>query len=204
MSRSGLLIVLALSACAAGDPPVPWDTGEMTRELMIDLRRFEHITSDPREVEVLAWGTTVQVKGHATPPGLPPVARTGRLDAALLWGRFETKAGTSEWLVIQASRGDEGWVRQFINTEYMSPPRRLRPGERPDGTWPGFNRYTKPPTSKEVCDFASVSYLAVSPPIATPKNPRGDWSVEKRAGAVRAHTWRRVTGDEPACGGWER
>ena len=172
----------------------------MVRELTAELRRFERVTSEARDVEVLAWRVTERVDERARPPGLPPVARRERSEGALVWGRFEAKDGVSEWLLIDAYRHDrEAWRRSVINTEFMAPPPPLRPGETADGTWHGFNRYAKPPTSKEICEFASVSFLAVSPEIRKVASDIG-----KRAGGVRLQSWRRVTGEEPACAGWER
>jgi hypothetical protein len=85
----------------------------------------------------------------------------------------------------------------MIFTYFKAPPPPLRPGETADGTWHGFNRYAKPPTSKEICEFASVSFLALGPEIR-----EDHWRIEK-AGGVRLQSWRRVTGEEPACVGWE-
>jgi hypothetical protein len=172
----------------------------MARELTAELRRFEGVTSEARDVEVLAWRAIDEVNERATAPGWPPVAIRRRAEAALVWGRFAAKDGASEWLVIEAFRRDrEVWTRSLIFTYLKAPRRQSRPGETADGTWHAFNRYAKPPTSKEICEFASVSFLA-----ARPESREDDWRIEKRAGGVRLRSWRRVTGEELACGGWER
>jgi hypothetical protein len=193
-----LLVALLYAASRAGDARVPWDTTEMVRVLTAELRRFEGVTSKQRDVEVLAWRAIRRVHECAAPPGLPPVTTGGRSDAALIWGRFEAKDGVQEWLLIDAFRDDRDvWRRSMIFTYFRAPPPPLRPGETAEGTWHGFKRYTKPPTSKEICEFASVSFLAVGP-----ESREDYWRVEK-AGGVRVQSWRRVTGEEPACAGWE-
>ena len=119
-------------------------------------------TSEARDVEVLAWRAIDTVNERATAPGSPPVVFRRRAEAALVWGRFAAKDGASEWLVIEAFRLErEVWRRSMIFTEFSAPRPQLRPGETADGTWHGFNRYARPPTSKEICEFASVSFLAV-------------------------------------------
>ena len=203
LQHRGTLVALAAllcAACRAENARVPWDTTEMVRQLTAELRRFEGLTSEARDVEVLAWRAIQRVNERATAPGLPPVAIRRRSESALLWGRFEAKDGASEWLLIDAFRGDRDvWRRSLIFTEFKAPPPPLRPGETADGTWHGFNRYPKPPTSKEICEFASVSFLAVGPEIHADA-----WRIEKRAGGVHVRSWRHVTGEEPACAGWER
>jgi hypothetical protein len=193
-------VALLCAACSAGDVRVPWDATEMMRELTAELRQFERVTSEPRDVEVLAWRVIERVNERATAPGLPAIAIRRRSETALVWGRFEAKDGASEWLLIEGFRHDgEVWVRSMIFTELKAPARPLRPGETADGTWHGFNRYAKPPTSTGICEFASVSFLAAWREI------RDDlWRLEKRAGDVRLESWRRVTGEEPACAGWDR
>jgi hypothetical protein len=48
---------------------VPWDARELVGELMVDLRRFDHLASEPRE--------------------LPPLSRraTGEEPACAVWER---------------------------------------------------------------------------------------------------------------------
>jgi len=192
------LLALFCAACSTRDTRVPWDTTEMVREVTAELRRFERVTSEARDVEVLAWRAIKRVHEFSAPPGLPPVTTGGRSDAALIWGRFEAKDGVQEWLLIDAFRNDRDvWRRSMIFTYFRVPPPPLRPGETADGTWHGFNRYAKPPTSKEICAFATVSFLA-----AGPESREDYWRIEK-TGGVRLQSWRRVTGEEPACAGWD-
>jgi hypothetical protein len=163
--KLGALMALLCAACSAGDTRVPWDTTEMVLEVTAELRRFERVTSEARDVEVLAWRAIETVNERATPPGLPPVAIRRRSEGALLWGRFEA-TGPPEWLLIDAFRDDRDvWRRSMIFTYFKAPPPRLRPGQTADRTWHGFNRYAKSPTSRKICEFASVSFLAVGPEI---------------------------------------
>jgi len=85
----------------------------------------------------------------------------------------------------------------MIFSYFRAPPPPSWPGETADGTWLGFNRYANPPTSKEICEFANVSFLAVGP-----ESREGYWRIQK-AGGVRLLAWQRVTGKEPTCAAWE-
>src|SRR5262245_32676359 len=53
IARLSLLVLI--TSCGAGDSRVPWDKADIVRDVTSDLRRFEHLTSDFTEVEVLAW-----------------------------------------------------------------------------------------------------------------------------------------------------
>ena len=186
-------LVLLVASCGATDPHVPWDKADIVREVTSDLRRFEHLTSDFTEVEVLAWRTQVaESKPIEFPPTAPvaaPVERT-RSDSVLLWARIASKAD-STWMVIQAYRAsyqENRWRRVVSNRELRYPPPPLWPGETPDGTWHGFQRFNRAPASDEICRFAEVAFLR---PV------RDDWRTV--SGALQTTTWSRVTGARPAC-----
>ena len=55
LQQHGTLVSVAALLCAAchlGDARVPCDTTEMIRELTAELRRFERVTSEARDIEV--------------------------------------------------------------------------------------------------------------------------------------------------------
>jgi hypothetical protein len=198
--RGAFLVFLGLpcAACGTADPPVPWDSTEMIQQISADLRRVERLTPAPRDLDVLAWRVVERVYEDPMPRRLPPVHSRRRSEAALLWGRLEAKDGAPEWVLIEAFRNDgEPWRRAMIFTELRAPRLALRPGETADGVWHGFNRYAKPPTSNEVCTFASISFLAAPPEL------RDSGLRVETSGGIRIRTWRRVIHEEPACAGWE-
>lgn len=183
----GLSLCFALSACSLGDPRVPWDTSQMGREIADDLRRFEHVDAEFRQVEVLGWRT---IESQQKRPA-PLDAIRHRSSEALVWVRVESGSGVPGWIVVDAWRGpDSPWRRVIIDTEYIAPAPPPRPGEDTSGTWHGFNRYTTPPTSEQVCEFARVAFL----------NPRY-LGPDSRVviTELRRSAWRRLTGTEPAC-----
>ena len=177
----------ALSACAHGDPRVPWDTAQMAREIAGDLRRFERFDADFRQVEVLAWRSVEYQQKRPTP--LDPI-RSQRYHA-LLWVRVESRAAPPGWVLVEAGRGEDyPWERVVAYRELIAPLTHPRPGEDPDGTWHGFARYATPPTSAQACDFARVSFLDRSF-----RDP-GPHTVVV---GLRRNAWRRVTGADPVC-----
>ena len=193
------LVLFLSAACRVADPNPPWERDGMIRETSAELRRFERIGLDGSTVEVLAWRTIERSQIVASPPGLPAVVIRRRSDAALLWARGELRTGAAGWLLAEVFRHNgERWSRAMIFREYRAPPTSLRPGETADGTWHGVAEYTHPPTSREICAFARVSFLAASPELHD-----GAYSVES-AGGLRQRAWRRIARDEPACDGWPR
>ena len=179
------------------DPDAPWDRDDMIGEASAELRRFERIVLDGSTAEVLAWRTIETSQILAAPPGLPAVVLRRRSDGALLWARGELRTGAAGWLLVEVFRHKrEQWRRSLINREYSAPPASLRPGETADGTWHGVAEYAHPPTSREICDFAKVSFLAPNPALHDTT-----WHV-KSGGGLRRQAWRWVAGDEPACDGW--
>jgi hypothetical protein len=193
------LVLLLSAACTAADPSPPWEHNDMVREVSADLLRFEGIGLDVSTVEVLAWRTIERSQVLASPPRLPAVVIRRRSDAALLWARGELRTGAAGWLLAEVFRPDgEQWSRALMFREYQKPPPSLRPGETADGTWHGVAEYTHPPTSREICEFASVSFLATGPELRS-----GAYNV-KTTGALRRRAWRRIARDEPACDGWPR
>jgi hypothetical protein len=182
----GLSLVAALAACSFWDARVPWDTKQMAREIAADLRRFEHLDAEFRQVEVLGWHTVDSPPKQPAPPGI----LWRRSYEALVWVRVESGSGLPGWVVVDAWGGaNDPWQRAIINTYYIAPPPPLRPGEDTSGTWHGFNRYAAPPTSEQVCEFARVAFL-------NPTYRDRDSHVVTR---LRRRTWRRLTGAEPAC-----
>lgn len=176
----------AVSACAGCDARVPWDTNQMAREIALDLQQFENVDAEFREVEVLAWR---RVERHQPRPApLDPLRF--RSYGALVWVRAEGRGGVPAWLLVQAGGGqDEPWRRAIIFRELKAPLTNPRPGEDTTGTWHGFSRYTTPPTSEQVCDFAGVAFL------------KPYWLSDVRVVVtdLRRHAWQRVTGAAPVC-----
>lgn len=186
MAAVALLCAATSGSCSSTDPSVPWDVPQMTRELSSELRQFEGLASDVQDVEVLGW--RVEERDHKAPPPVQP--RRDRLEVALVWGHVGASAvGPEMWALIQAYRHDEdGWRRSLTFRELRSPLPRLRPGETADGTWRGFQRYAKRPTSSETCAFARVHFLEVAP---------APW--RRVSGGLRRNAWLRATGAEPVC-----
>lgn len=160
------LVAVLGAACAVTDRDMPWERDDMIDEASAELRRFERIGLDGSTAEVLAWRTIERTRTLATPPGLPAVILRRRSHGALLWGRGELKTGAAGWLLVDVFRHDgEQWRRALINREFSAPPTSLRPGETADGTWHGVAEYAHPPTSREICEFAKVSFLATTPEV---------------------------------------
>lgn len=191
---ASVVLLLCVTSCWAGDPPAPWNQSDIVRDLTAELRQYEHLDGALTQAEVLAWRRPVsESKPVEFPPSAPvpaPVQRT-RSDSVLLWARTGSGAD-SRWILIQAYRNpaqQNRWRRTVINRELRSPPPPLWPGETPDGTWHGLQRFDHAPTSEEVCGFARVEFLGMR------------WTREWRTveGRIRESTWRRVTGAAPAC-----
>lgn len=179
LAATGLVLCLVV-ACGRTDPPVPWDMAQMVRELTSDFRRYERLTSDFDQTEVLAWRTCTAGAEFFL----------GRGDTALLWGRTRTSVGASTWVLAQGYRlrsNDEPWRRCLFNRNLIAPLTHLRPGEDADGTWHGIQRYDHPPTSGEVCEFAEVDFLA------------GSNECRTVSAAIRRNAWHRVAGADPQC-----
>lgn len=187
---ASVVLLLLVTSCGATDPPVPWNQSDIVRDLTADLRRYERLEGDLTGAEVLAWRRQVsESKPVEFPPSAPvpaPVQRA-RSDSVLLWARIGSADST--WILVQAYRDQENrWRRVVINRELRDPPPPLWPGETPDGTWHGIQRFTHPPASDEVCRFAAVAFLA----------PLGrEWRTV--AGSLQTITWTRLTGSPPTC-----
>jgi hypothetical protein len=177
----------ALFGCTLGDTDVPWDTAQMTQEIVDDLRRFEGFDAEVRQVEVLAVKVVDQYQQRPAP--LDPFrVRTYR---AIVWMRVESAAGIPNWILVDAFRGaDQPWRRSLIFREFVSPPPARRPGEDATGEWHGFIRNDTPPPSEQVCEFAGVEFL----------KPTGRTDHRVAVEKLRSTTWRRVTGAPPTCG----
>jgi len=189
-----VVLLLVVTSCRAPDTPVPWNQSDIVRDLTAELRRYERLNGDFVQMEVLAWRRQVsEPKPVEFPPSAPvaaPVQRS-RSDSVLLWARIGT-AADSTWMLIQAYRApdqENRWSRALINRERSNLSSPLWPGETPDGSWPGIQKFSRAPTSEEVCEFARVAFL------------RARWTRELRTvdGRIRENTWRRVTGSAPAC-----
>ena len=185
-----------LRTCRSVDLPVPWDKADMAREVSADLRKFERLNFDLAEVEVLAWRRTEREGSFPFPfpPNAPIAPRLkDKIDVVLLWGRLDTAPERLVWALIQAGRNPDDrnskWRRSLFNIEWKDAPAHLRPGYTTDGTWHGFQLYTRPPTSSDICAFASVHFLPA---------PEGGYRTS--AAAIERRTWRRVAGAEPTCG----
>jgi hypothetical protein len=187
---------LGVASCAPADPPSPWDLDEIVRELAPDLHHFEGMPSEFSEVEILAWRIDVRPSLRPPPPipapdgpgVLPP--REDRVETALLWRRRSRGGAPTDWALVQAIRrlAEEPWQRAVIIGHLSAPLPRLRPGETPDGYWHAYQRYDRPPTSRDACDFAAVSFLVDS-----------GW-LRRIEGTFRTRAWTRVFGEAPACG----
>ena len=184
-------------SCAAPDPAPPWVPGEMMRQLQPEFRPFEESAPAFSETEILAWRVDTE---PAPPPSLPPIPLPGgsgfvapqerRVESVLLWRRRGSESAPIDWALVQVYRfPDAGtpWQRATIHRELQAPLTILKPGEDAYGTWHGYQRYDRPPSSLEACDFAAVAFL--------PEDRR--W--RRISGVLRHRTWSRVLGKPPAC-----
>lgn len=166
------------------DPEPPWDRNRMARDIAQDLKRYEGLRGELERVDVLAWR-------HAEKEAPPVPMRRYFVDIALVWGR--TATSPPGWILVQTvnqARGaDLRWQRSFIWRYLRSPLTHLRPGEAADGTWRAYAPYDHPPTSREICAFAAVSFLAAS----------GSAEFQTTSSGLRLNTWLALTGSEPAC-----
>jgi hypothetical protein len=152
----------------------------MVAELTSDLRRFEGLASGFSQSELLAW--QLEARGNRD-----------RIEIALLWGRTDTAAASSGWILAQGFRhpdDDAIWHRSLYYRELRSPLAHRRPGEDADGTWHAFQRYDHAPTVREVCEFAAVDFF----------NAEQHMGYRRVSGELRKRAWLRVTGKGPACG----
>ncbi len=186
-------IILTMSCVR--DPQVPWDTEQMARELTAELRRFQGLSADLEEHHVVAWRVdTLRAPPPSSRPS-PDDPRPERTQVGLLWGRTRADRTPARWLLVQGFQDADGtsrWQRAVTIRELKAPLVHPRPGEDRTGTWHGVQMYDHPPTSREICDFANVEFFGSLAEAAG--------NVRRVAGAVRRHAWRRVTGEEPACG----
>ena len=198
-TRNALIAALLLvTSCRTGDQPVPWDKTEIVRDLTAELRRFEHVTADLADVEVLAWRRMEQ-KSNANPFPFPPNAPVAmpvervHLDKVLLWARTDA-ADRFSWLLIHGYRApdaeDHSWHRGVIFRDLIQPSSTpLWPGETPDRTWHGIQRLDHTPTSQEICAFADVDFLRA--------RVIADWHTVSTA--IQIGTWIPVAGTKPEC-----
>ena len=171
--------MVLLTSCGPVDSAVPWQTEPLIHELVADLRRFEGLTSDFANHEVLVWRIDANENGY-------------RVESSLVWGRTTNDLATARWALIQGYRhpaDNHTWRRSLFNGHLKSPLTHPRPGEDRDGTWHAFHLYDHAPTSQEICDFAAVDMFA------PPPGP-----YRRVSGGVRRRAWLRVTGEEPECG----
>ncbi len=164
----------------------------MVRQLTCDLRRFEGLGSEFTDCVILAWRID-------TRPSLPRIPfpdgsgfKEDRAEIALLWGRIGPGSAPTGWVLAQGYRDpgtDTPWQRSLFNRELSAPLTRLRPGEDADGTWHAYQRYDRPPTSRDACGFAAVDFLSRAP---------GPW--HRIAGGFRTQAWMQRLGGTPACG----
>ena len=190
------VLSVALASCVPADDNPPWDTAEMIKELTSDLRRFEKLPTEFSEAHLLAWRIDTRPSSTSTPSipipggsGLMPTP-PDRIEVALLWGRVGAEGAPSSWALVQGwRRPAEGlpWQRTMINRELSAPLKHLRPGEDADGTWHGYQRYDRPPTSGDACSFAAVDFF------------RDDSSWQRVAGGFLKRNWTRALGAAPAC-----
>ncbi|HVL70031.1 MAG TPA: hypothetical protein VM364_22420 [Vicinamibacterales bacterium] len=172
-----LLAGCALTSCRTHDDSPPWDGAPLAQALREDLYRHEGPALALVDLEILAW----QVLANE--------ATGTRVEVALVWalGRRE---GSRRWIVAQMFRypeSPEGWRRSVWFRELRAPLTHLRPGEHEDGTWDAWILRDRAPTSREICDFAAVDFLAGAP----------GW--RRVAGAVRHRAWEDFVGEAPAC-----
>jgi hypothetical protein len=168
----------------------------MIRELTSELRLFEGLPSEFSEALVLAWRIDTRPATTST-PRIPVPGGSGYMptqpdliEVALLWGRVAPERGPGLWALVQGWRrpvDGEPWRRTVINRDLSAPLTHLRPGEDADGTWHGYQRYDRPPTSTEACSFAAVDFLT-----------RDLW-WEQVAGAFQTRNWTRALGEAPVC-----
>jgi hypothetical protein len=173
-------ILVLVASCGSSDPPPPWDTHQMVRELTSELRQFEGLTSDFDQTEVLAW--RLDARGNKD-----------RVEIALLWGRTGPADTTTGWALVQGYRrpdGDNAWHRSLYYRELRSSLTHSRPGEDLDGTWHAYQRYDHAPTVREICDFAAVDFF----------NADRHAGYRRVSGELRTAAWFRVAGEQPRCG----
>lgn len=190
------LSLLSVASCAPPDPDPPWKPEEMRAQLTPELRRFEGAPSEHVETVILAWQIETEVETPSR-PGIPAPDGSGlvlpqerRVESALLWRRRGPERAPIDWALVQVHRfprSEPAWQLSLMSRELTAPLTRLRPGELADGTWRAYQRYDRPPTSQDACDFAAVGFLADQRP----------W--RRIAGAFRPQVWTRALGAVPAC-----
>jgi hypothetical protein len=184
--------VILTTACVRD--PRCWDTAQMARELTTELRRFAGLSADLEEHHVLAW--RVDTEAPLTPSSRPlPEDRRRKIQVGLLWGRTRGDPASARWVLVHGFRDADGttpWQREIINRELKAPLLHPRPGEDRYGNWRGFHMFERPPTSREICDFADVQFFD--------SRFKAAGYIRRVAGAVRKHTWARVAGEDPVCG----
>ena len=171
---------LLVASCGVSDSPPPWGTHQMLAELTSDLRRFEGLTTDFDQVEVLAWRRDAR-------------GRKDRVETALIWGRTGPADAPTGWALVQGFRHpdrDNIWHRSLYNRELKSLLTQPRPGENLQGTWHAYHRYDHAPTVREICDFAAVDFF----------NAEGHAGYRRVSGDVRKAAWFRVASEQPSCG----
>jgi hypothetical protein len=191
------LFCAALVSCVPAEHEPPFDTAQAIRELTSELRELEGMPSEFAEAVVLAWRIDTR-PGSTSAPAIPVPggsgmipARPERAEVVLMWARTDSQPAPRRWVVVQGWRRPQDgtpWQRSTINRELSAPLTHLRPGEDVDGTWHGYQRYDRPPTAREVCDFAAVNFV------------RNDRLWERVAGGFRTTEWTRVLGEAPVCG----
>jgi hypothetical protein len=185
-------MVIAISSCGDVDRRVPWDVADLARDVSADLRKFERLNSDFAEAEVLAWRRAESGIVQSFPPTAPIPPPKDRVGIVLLWGRLSRTNGSAFWALAQVFRRPDSaaskWQRGLFVAE-ISISEQPRPGSTSDSTWHWFQQYMQPPTSYDICTFASLHFLPA--PFA---------SYRTIDAAIQRNTWRRVAGAESTCG----
>jgi hypothetical protein len=191
-----MTIAGTLAGCSRPEPPVPWDAPEVSQDLSDDLRREG--VAQLLGTAVLGWrideGEPVgaplpQPSRHPVDVRVPDPPRP-RVEIVLLWARIDDHRGAA-WAIVQGFRdpvSEAPWQRSLMYRSLIKPLERMRPGEDHNGTWHAFQRYSDPPTTRDLCEFADVDFLRM---------PVSPWRTV--AGALRDEVWREVAGGPPAC-----
>jgi hypothetical protein len=168
------LVALPAVGCTADRPP--WRSDEILREVETELRRFDGVTGQFVEAEILMWQIEERI--------VEAPARRFVVQEVLLWARHRPRGSTDRWALIHAYRhpaDDNVWHRSvsYVETknEALVPHARL-----------GYKQFDAPPSAADVCRF--LRHVRVPQVLS---------GFRRVAGGFPRHSWRRVIGQAPPC-----